>query len=197
MRFVTGRGVPEAEMEEALALERSLAGSLLAATWTVGHQLAWAGDDPERAREHLHAYGEAMRARDSVEEVHSLLFLALLEWRTGNWDLAARYADDLLSLAAQEGAPARTPIVEMGAARVAAYRGQVDEPRADGARARTRASSASRLRRTISGCSGSCSCPPATPPPRSTRSGRRGDSPTTAASSSPAIGSSWRTRSRR
>ncbi len=126
MHFLAGRGVPRAEMEEALAVERSLAGSLWEATWTAGHQLAWAGDDLERAREHLHAYRDAMRARDSVEEMHSLHWLSLLEWRAGNWELAARYADELLSLAAQTGAEGELPVCEMSAVRVAAYRGELD-----------------------------------------------------------------------
>jgi DNA-binding CsgD family transcriptional regulator len=140
MRFVSGRGVPHAEMEEALALERSLGGSpLTEATWTVGHQLAWSGEDVERAREHLHAYRDAMRARDSLEEQHSLHWLSLLEWRAGNWELADRYAGDLLALTAQTGAAGETPVLEEAAVRVAAYRGRIDDARARAEHALARA----------------------------------------------------------
>jgi tetratricopeptide (TPR) repeat protein len=45
MHFAAGRGVPYTEMEEALALERSLEGRLTdCATWTVAHQLVWSGE---------------------------------------------------------------------------------------------------------------------------------------------------------
>jgi DNA-binding CsgD family transcriptional regulator len=140
MRFVAGRGVPDAEMEEALALERSLGGwPLTDATWTVGHQLGWSGEDLERAREHLHAYRDAMRARDSIEEGHSLHWLSLLEWRAGNWELAARYAGDLLALIAQTGAEGETPVIEEDAVRVMAYRGQIEDARARAEHALARA----------------------------------------------------------
>ena len=138
IHFLAGRGVPQAEMEEALAVERSLAGSLWEATWTVCHQLAWAGEDPERAREHLHAYRDAMRARVSVEEMHSLHWLSLLEWRAGNWDLAARYADELLSLVAQTGAEGELPVCEMRRCPRRRLPGRARHPRPHGRRAGAR-----------------------------------------------------------
>jgi DNA-binding CsgD family transcriptional regulator len=141
MHFVAGRGVPRAEMEEALALERSLEGPLTdAATWTVAHQLVWSGEDFERGRRHLHEYREALRARgDDVREVEPLWGLSVLEWRAGNWDLAARRARDLLSLAAQTGAEGEEPVGDLAPAVIAAHRGQVVEARAIAERVLARA----------------------------------------------------------
>jgi DNA-binding CsgD family transcriptional regulator len=141
MHFVAGRGVPRAEMEEALALERSLEGPPTdAATWTVAHQLVWSGEDPERGRRHLHEYREAMRVRgDEVREVEPLWGLSVLEWRAGNWDLAARRARDLLALAAQVGAEGEDPVWDLAPAAISAHRGQVVEARARAERALARA----------------------------------------------------------
>lgn len=136
MHFVAGHGVPHAEMEEALALERSLGGPPTdAATWTVAHQLVWSGD-VERGRRHLHEYREAMRARgDDVGEVEPLWGLSVLEWRAGNWDLAARYAQDLLALAAQIGREGESSVWDLARAVIAAHRGQFEDARASAERA--------------------------------------------------------------
>ncbi len=141
MHFVAGRGVPYAKMEEALALERFLEGPPTdAATWTVAHQLVWSGEDLERGRRHLDAYREAMRARgDEVTEVEPLWGLSVLEWRAGNWDLAARFARDLLTLAAQTGAEGEQPVWDLAPAMIAAHRGQVEEARTRSERALARA----------------------------------------------------------
>ena len=52
MHFNTGRGIPTAEMEEALSLERSLAEWPLddGPTWVYGWQLCWSADLDRRAR---------------------------------------------------------------------------------------------------------------------------------------------------
>ena len=141
MHFVAGRGVPYAKMEEALALERSLEGSPTdAATWTVAHQLVWSGEDLERGRRHLHEYREAMRARgDEVTEVEPLWGLSVLEWRAGNWDLAARFARDLLALAAQTGAEGEEPVWDLAPTVIAAHRGQIVDARARAEHALARA----------------------------------------------------------
>jgi DNA-binding CsgD family transcriptional regulator len=140
MHFVAGHGVPRAEMEEALTLERSLEGSLTGvATWTVAHQLVWSGEDFERGRRHLHEYREALRARgDDVMEVEPLWGLSVLEWRAGNWDLAARHTRELLALAAQIGAEGE-PVWELAPAAIAAHRGQLEDARARAERALARA----------------------------------------------------------
>jgi DNA-binding CsgD family transcriptional regulator len=131
LHFIAGRGIPRAEMDEALELERSLGGSPLAeATWVLAHQVAWSGEEFERARRHLHAYRKAIRDRQGLEERFVLWWLSLVEWRAGNWDLAARYADDMLVLAAQAGYEAEQPIFDLAAAAIAAHQGRVEEARA-------------------------------------------------------------------
>jgi DNA-binding CsgD family transcriptional regulator len=131
LHFIAGRGIPHAEMEEALALERSLHGSPLAdGTWVLAHQLAWSGEEFERARRHLHAYRKAIGDRQGLEERFVLLWLSLVEWRAGNWQLAARYAADMLVLAAQAGYKAEQPIFDLAAAAIAAHRGRVEDARA-------------------------------------------------------------------
>jgi DNA-binding CsgD family transcriptional regulator len=131
LHFIAGRGIPRAEMEEALAVERSLRGSPLAeATWVLAHQLAWSGEDFERARRHLHAYRKAIDDRQGLEERFVLWWLSLLEWRAGHWELAARYAADMLVFAAQAGYEAEQPIFDLAAAAIAAHQGRVEEARA-------------------------------------------------------------------
>jgi DNA-binding CsgD family transcriptional regulator len=139
LHFIAGRGVPRAEMEEALALERSLglavegspgSSPLAEATWVRAHQLAWSGEDFERARNHLHAYRKAITDRQGLEERFVLWWLSLVEWRAGNWDLAARYTDEMLVLAAQAGYEAEQPIFDLAAAAIAAHRGRVEDARA-------------------------------------------------------------------
>ncbi len=130
LNFIAGRGIPRAEMEEALALERSLGASPIAeATWVLAHQLAWSGEELSRARGHLHAYREAIGERQGLEERFVLLWLSLVEWRAGNWDLAGRYAADMLVLAAQAGYETEQPIFDLAAAAIAAHQGRVDEAR--------------------------------------------------------------------
>jgi DNA-binding CsgD family transcriptional regulator len=131
LNFIAGRGIPRAEMEEALALERSLGASPIAeATWVLAHQLAWSGEEVSRARDHLQAYREAIGERQGLEERFVLLWLSLVEWRAGNWDLAGRYAAEMLVLAAQAGYEAEQPIFDLAAAAIAAHQGRVEEARA-------------------------------------------------------------------
>jgi DNA-binding CsgD family transcriptional regulator len=134
LHFNTGRGIPREEMEQALALERSLPEWPLvdAATWIFAHQLVWSGE-LELARRLLDEWLEAVKTRDDPEQASPLWYLSILEWRAGNWELAARYASDSLALREQVGrdtAPARWPN-----AIIAAHRGEVDAARGHSARA--------------------------------------------------------------
>jgi DNA-binding CsgD family transcriptional regulator len=131
LHFIAGLGIPHAEMKEALALERSLGASPLdEATWVIAHQLAWSGDDLGRARRHLHSYRKSISERQGLEERFVLLWLSLVEWRAGKWELAAHYAAEMLVLAAQAGYEAEQPIFDLAAAAVAAHQGQIEEARA-------------------------------------------------------------------
>jgi hypothetical protein len=90
LRFNTGGGIPRAQMEQALALERSLPEWPLAdgATWVSAHQLVWSGD-LERTRRLLDEWHEAVKTREDPEKASPLWYLSILEWRVGNWELAA------------------------------------------------------------------------------------------------------------
>jgi DNA-binding CsgD family transcriptional regulator len=136
MYFSLGRGAPRKEMEEALALERSLPEWPLGdgATRVVVHQLVWSGD-VEAARPIAQEWRDALTARDDPHESGALWFLSLLEWRAGNWELAARYAADSLALRAQTGYEGAQAVAELPAAIIAAHRGQIVDARARAERA--------------------------------------------------------------
>jgi DNA-binding CsgD family transcriptional regulator len=117
-------------MDEALALERSLAQwpRIAQATWTSGLQLIWSGE-LARARRPLEEWREDLRAEENPEEESALWLLSLLEWRAGNWELAARHARNLLDVRTQFGREGDQPVSEWPAALIAAHRGQIEDAR--------------------------------------------------------------------
>lgn len=130
MHFNTGRGIPAAEMEEALLLERSLAEWPLddGPTWVHGWQLCWSAD-VERARTVFEEILPVVRARNNAAgEAEALWHLSLLEARAANWEAAERYATGSLDLWTQLGRV--IPPHEFPAAIAAAHRGRIDEARA-------------------------------------------------------------------
>ena len=132
MHFNAGRGIPTAEMEEALSLERSLAEWPLAdgPTAVFGWQLLWSAD-VDRARPLLHEVRGAMKARNDPErEADALWPLGILEWRAGNWELADRYIADSVDLYRQLGILNVQPSDEFPAAVIAAHSGRIDDARA-------------------------------------------------------------------
>ena len=128
--FRGGRGIPHEQMEEALALERSLPEWPLngAATSVLAFQLVWSGE-LERARRLLEESREALNAREDPEAAEALWGLSVLEWRAGNWELGARHAADLLALRAQFGREGAQPISELPAALIAAHQGRIEDAR--------------------------------------------------------------------
>lgn len=136
LHFTVGLGTPGEEMEEALALERSLPGWPLAdaATRVVAHQLVFSCEF-ERGRRHLEAWREALSARDDSAEAEALWYLSLLELRAGHWELAAHYAADSLALRAQFGYVGAQGPAELPAAALAAHRGEIADARARSERA--------------------------------------------------------------
>jgi DNA-binding CsgD family transcriptional regulator len=128
--FRIGRGIPREEMEEALALERSLPQGPLTgvATSVLAYQLVMSGE-LERARRVLEEWRDALNAREDAEEARALWWLSILEWRAGNWELAARYSADLLALRAQFGREGAQPIAELAAALIAAHQGRIEDAR--------------------------------------------------------------------
>ena len=131
-----GRGIPRAEMEEALMLERTLPGgpSVNGPSGVLCLELIWTVE-LERARTLLTELDEARTGRDDPEVAASLLWKsALLEWRAGAWAEADRCALAAAQLMIELGR--LRPPDEFPAAILAAHRGRIDE-------ARTRSSDAS------------------------------------------------------
>ena len=89
----------------------------------------WASGDLDSARLVLHEYREALRARSDPEEAVALWHLTFLEWRAGNWELAAQHLADSLSLTTQAGRVAMWPAQEAPATAIAAHQGHIDEAR--------------------------------------------------------------------
>jgi DNA-binding CsgD family transcriptional regulator/Tfp pilus assembly protein PilF len=130
MYFAAGRGIPSAEMEAAVSLERSLAEWPLAEGPTLGlaHQLWWSAD-VDRARALCQEIQRAASARNDADvEASALWFLAYVDWRAGNWDIAERYAAECLELQSQLGRV--DPAAELPATIIAAHRGRISDARA-------------------------------------------------------------------
>ena len=129
LHFNAGRGIAHAKMELGLALERSLPGELLGdgADQVVGHQLFWSGE-LDAARLHFEERRRAFGASGREEETTALWYLSLIEWRAGNWDLAGRYASEMVVLDLQFGR--RTgDLSSWPKALIAAHQGEVADAR--------------------------------------------------------------------
>jgi DNA-binding CsgD family transcriptional regulator/tetratricopeptide (TPR) repeat protein len=92
----------------------------------IGNVLRWA-DQPDAARERLLAEYQQVAARGAETDLPFLAWsIGDLEYRTGHWDLALRYADE----GHQAGALAGTPFIagcDYVRAMVVASRGELDE----------------------------------------------------------------------
>jgi len=139
MLFHAGRGIPHAELREAVSLERSLP------EWPLdnGPTSVYAGllrrsADVDNARPLFEELLTAARTRgDPWGEADALFDLSVVEWRAGNWDTADRHAADSLDIWTQLGALV-TPL-ELPAVAIAAHRGRLDDARAKSERAVARA----------------------------------------------------------
>jgi DNA-binding CsgD family transcriptional regulator len=128
--FRAGRGIPRAEMEEAFALERSLAEWPLRNGPTVVfcHQLLWSAELEPARRLLLESHAALKTRNDPADEAFALWQLGFLEWRAGNWEEADRHTADSLDLFTQLGT--LMPSYEFPAAIIAAHRGRIDDARA-------------------------------------------------------------------
>ncbi len=125
-----GRGLRRAEMDEARELELGLPEGPLASgpTMVLCHQLVWTVD-LEAARGLLLELREVLRLRSHARgEASTLWWLAFLEWRAGNWDVAEGYAASSLELSTQLGDVNTAP--DFPAAVIAAHRARLAEARA-------------------------------------------------------------------
>src|SRR4029077_16209715 len=122
--------VANTQMEEALALERSLPESPAnhAATSALIYQLLWSGD-LDRARHLADDLRSWLEAREDSEEELALWFLSVIELRAGNWEPAARYAAESLAIREQYGIAGSQAAAEWPAAAIAAHRGQIEDAR--------------------------------------------------------------------
>ena len=138
-RFRAGRGVPRAEMDEALALERTLPDAPLPGGPLVvfSHLLVWAVALDEARGLLLQLLDAARRRQDAATEAFALRSLGFLEWRAGNWAEADRHAAGGIELLTQLGRV--DPPAEFPAAIIAAHRGRIDEARARSSAAVARA----------------------------------------------------------
>jgi DNA-binding CsgD family transcriptional regulator len=132
-RFRAGHGLQDAQMDEALALERTLPHWPL-----VGgpleyccHQLVWAAE-LDRARSLLLDLCDVRRRQEAPSEAWALWQLGLLEWRAGNWADAERYAAASVELRTQLGGPLNSG--DFPTAIIAAHTGRIVEARAHATR---------------------------------------------------------------
>jgi DNA-binding CsgD family transcriptional regulator len=130
LHFRVGRGMAREQMEEALALERSLQQEPVMgeATSTLTLQLVMSGE-LGGARRLLERRREVRNARGDPEEGDELWLLSILEWRAGNWEQSAHHAADLLALRTQFGREADQAIAELPAALIAAHLGLIEDAR--------------------------------------------------------------------
>jgi DNA-binding CsgD family transcriptional regulator len=128
-QFRAGRGLPRAQMDDAVTLERSLTSWPLdrGPTDLLSRQLVWV-DDLDPARKLLRELRDAHRTRNDADgEATATWWLALLEWRAGNWEEAERSAADSFDIRTQLGRV--MPGDGFPGALIAAHRGQIVDAR--------------------------------------------------------------------
>ena len=128
VHFNSGRGMDHRANDRALALEAALVGSpSTLATPFVAHQLVWAGDagDARAALARLRAW---LGPREESNAAEAAWYLALLEWRAGNWEAAAAAANEAVRITQQFGRESST-ISSWPSAVIAAHLGEIDRAR--------------------------------------------------------------------
>jgi DNA-binding CsgD family transcriptional regulator len=144
IHFKLGRGIPDDVMRRAIALEESLA--IPTGMWTpkgvLCDQLFWS-HDIAAARSLSEELLEAARRREDIRiEAELLWYLAMIEWRAGNWGRAAAVADETIAQHEQGGDEGVSPVTEWPRTLIAAHRGLVDDARRWAEAALTRADDA-------------------------------------------------------
>jgi DNA-binding CsgD family transcriptional regulator len=164
--FRLGRGIDREAMARALALEESLA--LPPAMWSprllLCDQLFWSHDliGAQRLAEELRDAARGADGRDegdqtglapvgavgssfvseALAEPEPVFYLALIEWRAGNWRRAAELAEEARAPDEQSGRDGLAAVVEWPRTLIAAHRGLVDEARERARKALAQAESA-------------------------------------------------------
>jgi DNA-binding CsgD family transcriptional regulator len=128
IHFKLGRGIDDEVMTRAVELEEELG----LPSWSWGakailtDQLFWS-HDLDAARTLAQELWEEAHRREDRHEPEHLWYLALIEWRAGNWARAAELADATRALHEQLGDVGLSPANEWPRALIAAHRGRVDE----------------------------------------------------------------------
>jgi DNA-binding CsgD family transcriptional regulator len=128
VHFNSGRGIAREANDRALALEAELEGGpTTLATPFFAHQLVWSGE-VARARGVLTRLRAWADAREESNAGENSWYLALLEWRAGNWEVAAAAASEAVTISQQFGRESST-ITLWPSAVIAAHRGEISEAR--------------------------------------------------------------------
>ena len=128
VHFNSGRGIAREANDRALALEAELEGGpTTLATPFFAHQLVWSGE-VARARDVLTRLRAWADAREESNAGENSWYLALLEWRAGNWEAAAAAASEAVTISQQFGRESST-ITLWPSAVIAAHRGEISEAR--------------------------------------------------------------------
>jgi DNA-binding CsgD family transcriptional regulator len=151
VEFKLGRGIQGDVMRRAVTLEESLGlpPRPLTAKESLCGQLLWS-HDLDRARALADELRDAFLRRDDTHESEPLWYLALIEWRAGNWSLAADHADAAQRLEEQSGRIGLWPVGRWPATIIAVHRGLIEEARTRAEEAIARAEAAG-IRPAVSG----------------------------------------------
>jgi DNA-binding CsgD family transcriptional regulator len=130
VHFKLGDGVDEEAMARAVALEEELGLPLRfsGAKGSLCDQRFWS-HDLDAARLLAEELRDAEHRREGYADSEGLWYLALIEWRAGNWTLAAELADEARVIEEQLGRGGLSPVKQWPSALIAAHRGLVDEAR--------------------------------------------------------------------
>jgi DNA-binding CsgD family transcriptional regulator len=166
IEFRLGRGIDREAMARAVALEEWLA--LPPAMWSpkllLCDQLFWSNDliGARRLAEELRNAARRADGRhegdgtgpapvgavgssfvsEALAEPEPVFYLALIEWRAGNWRRAAELAEEARAPDEQSGRDGLAAVVDWPRTLIAAHRGLVDEARERAGRALAQAESA-------------------------------------------------------
>jgi DNA-binding CsgD family transcriptional regulator len=132
VRFLSGRGISGELVDRTLALEKATGALPLEnsprLTWA--SMVAQVGEAPDAARR---VFGELRRqAQESGLDIslpYLLFLMSDLECRTGDWDLASRYAVECTDVAARTEQAFRIPLGLIATAQLDARRGHLDAAR--------------------------------------------------------------------
>jgi DNA-binding CsgD family transcriptional regulator len=131
VRFKLGHGIDEVVMARAVALEEELGLPLRfsGAKGSLCDQRFWS-HDLDGARALAEELRDAEHRREGYSDSEGLWYLALIDWRAGNWARAAEHAEEVRAIEEQLGRGGLSPVRQWPSALIAAHRGLIDDARA-------------------------------------------------------------------